>query len=79
MPDELKTTFTSNHDVRSYETRSSDVFDESVGNTIQFGINTLSSTRAKLWNKFYFELLNKVTNRTIFKLETLLKTNILNT
>ena len=72
-------TFTSNHDVRSYETRSSDVFDESAGNTIQFGINTLSSNRVKLWNKFYFELLNKVTDLTIFKLKTLLKTNSLNT
>ena len=41
-------TFTSNHDVRSYETRSSDVFDQSAGNTIQFGINALSSNRVKL-------------------------------
>ena len=72
-------TFTSNHDVRSYETRSSDVFDESLRNTLQFGINTLSSTRAKLWNKFYFDLLNKVTDLKIFKPKTLLKTNILNT
>lgn len=72
-------TFTSNHDVRSYETRSSDVFDQSAGNTIQFGINTLSSNRVKLWNKFYFELLIKVTDLTIFKLKTLLKTNILKT
>ena len=72
-------TFTSNHDVSSYETCSSDVFDQSAGNTIQFGINTLSSNRVKLWNKFYFELLNKVTDLTIFKLKTLLKTNILKT
>ena len=53
-------------------TRFSKVFHTHKGNTTCFGINNLNSDDTKLWNQFYFELLNKETNLTKSKFKPLL-------
>ena len=77
IPDELKRLFTFNYDIHSYIKRSSEVFHIPKKNTTRFGINTLSFNVAKLWSKFYFELLNKETNLTKFKLKFFKKNTFL--
>ena len=73
-PDKLKRLFTFNYDIHSYITCSSEVLHiPKRRNTTQFCINTLSFDSAKLWNKFYFKLLNKETNLRKSKFKTLLK------
>ena len=79
IPNELKRLFTFNYDILSYITHSFEVSYITKGNTTQFGINTLRFDASKLWNKFYFEPLNKETNLTKSKLKILLKTNFFNT
>ena len=71
--DELNRRLTFSYDMHSYITRSSEVFHLPKGNIKRLGINTLRFDEIKLWNKFYFELLNKETNLTKSKLKTLLK------
>lgn len=44
------------------------VFQMPKGNTTQFGTDALSFHGAKLWSKFYSELLNKETNLAKSKL-----------
>lgn len=60
-------------------TRSSEVFYIPEGNITRFVTDTLGFDGDKLPRKFCFELLNKETNLTKSKLNTLLKTNFLNT
>ena len=79
IPNELKMIFNFSYDIHSHITRSSEVFHILKRNTTRFGINTLSFDGLKLWNKFYFELLNKETNLTKSKFKILLKTHFLNT
>ena len=79
IPDELRRLFIFNYDIHSDIMRSSEVFHIPKENTTRFDISAFSFDGAKLWNKFYFELLNKETNVTKSKLKTLLKTNFLNT
>ena len=62
IPDELKRRLTSNYDMHSYIAGSSEAFNIHKGTTTRFGINALSFDGAKLWNKIYFELLNKESN-----------------
>ena len=78
IPDELKRLFTFNYDIHLYITRSSEVSHIPKRNTTRFGIITLSFDGAKLWNKLYFELLNKETNLTKTKFKTLLEIHFLN-
>ena len=77
IPDKLKRFFTFNYVIHSHITRSSEVFHIPKRNTTRFDINTLSFDGAKLWNKLYFELLNKEINLTKSKFKTLLKTHFL--
>ena len=79
IPDEVERLFTFSYDIHSHITRFSTVFYIPKGNSTRFGIHALSFDGTKLWNKVYFELLNKETNLTKSRLKGLLKSNFLNT
>ena len=77
--EEINRLYIFNKSVHMYETRSSQMFHISKGNTSRFGLNTLSYYGAKLWTKFFHAFLHKEPDLVKSKLKNVLKIHFLNT